>query len=341
MAVKRVLLLVVIGIFVLSGLAYADILMTPDDVEKISGKPDWVILDCRTKKKYEEGHISGAITLGDSCRVKLRDGTQRALPPAKLEKILGEAGISNDKHVVVYSDADIVHATVGFWILEYLGHDKVHLLDGGIVEWKAQGKPVSKDETKLPPATFRAKVNERLKATTEEILKIAKGELKDVQLIDARTEKEYSGYDVRALRGGHIPNTTMNVSHELNFDKQTGKILPLKILRDRFFGKLDPNKRTIVLCQTGSRSTLTYIILKMLGFKDVANYDDSWVVYGNSVYPPFPIEGEQWMNIEALNKDLPKLEKEVKTLQDEIKALKEALQKAGIVKEEKKEEAAH
>jgi len=339
MALRRVLFMVLVGIFVLTSVVYADILMTPDNVEKIMGKPDWVILDCRPKKKYEEGHIPGAITLGDSCRVKLRDGTQRVLPPAKLEKILGEAGISNEKHVVVYSDADIVHATVGYWILEYLGHEgKVHLLDGGIVEWKALGKPLSKEETKLPPATFKAKVNERIKATTEEILKIAKGEVKDVQLIDARTEKEYTGYDVRALRGGHIPNTTINVSHELNFDKQTGKILPLKILKERFFGRLDPNKRTIALCQTGSRSTLTYIVLKLLGFKDVANYDDSWVVYGNSVYPPFPIEDEQWMNIEALNKDLPKLEKEVKALQDEIKSLKEALEKAGIIKKEEKKE---
>ncbi len=332
---KRKIVITLIGllsvILLTAGLSLADILMTPDDVEKISGQPDWVILDCRTKKKYDEGHIPGAINLGDSCRVKLRDGTQRVLPVNKLEKILGDAGIGNDKHVVVYSDGDIVHATVGFWILEYLGHDKVHFLDGGIVEWKAQGKPLSKEETKLQPTTFKAKVNKKILATTKEILQIAKGKKTDVQLIDARTEKEYKGNDIRALRGGRIPHTTVNISHELTFDKNTGKLLPAGVLAsEKFYGKLDKDKRTIAYCQTGSRSTLTYLQLKLLGFKDIANYDDSWIVYGNSIYPPYPVEEEQWINLEPLSKDLPKLNKEIENLKKEIENLKTL---AGIKKE--------
>ncbi|MCL4491354.1 MAG: rhodanese-like domain-containing protein [Nitrospirae bacterium] len=305
---------------------FAEILMTTDDVQGIIGKPDWVVLDCRVKKKYDAGHIQGAISLGDSCRVILRDGTQRALPADRLEKILGGAGISNDKHVVVYSDGDIVHATVGYWILEYLGHDKTHFLNGGIVAWKQENKPMSKDETKLSPAVFKAAVQPGRIATTEEILKIATGKIKNVQLIDSRSAKEHTGYDVRALRGGYIPNTLMNLSHELTFDKKTGKILPPAVLgTERFFGKLDKNKRTVSYCQTGSRSTLTYLQLKLLGFKNIANYDDSWIVYGNHFAPPYPIADEQWMNLEPMQKDLPKMEKEMEKLKKEVEELKTAL----------------
>lgn len=54
-----------------------DFLITVDDAEKVIGKPDWVILDCRAQKLYNAGHIKGAVTLGDSCRFILKDGTQR------------------------------------------------------------------------------------------------------------------------------------------------------------------------------------------------------------------------------------------------------------------------
>ena len=46
---------------------------------------------------------------------------------------------------------------------------------------------------------------------------------------------------------------------------------------EKLFGKLDKNKRVIPMCQTGTRSTLTYLKLKLMGFKDPANYDDSWI----------------------------------------------------------------
>ncbi|MDA8213997.1 MAG: rhodanese-like domain-containing protein [Nitrospiraceae bacterium] len=326
MSKKSLLALVMMVAFVaISANAYGwanpDLLMNPDDVEKIAAKPDWVILDCRGKEAYGKEHIPGAIVL--DCRKDLRDGTERVSKPAQLEKILGGAGISNDKHVVVYGDAkDIVHASVGFWILEYMGHDKTHFLDGGLTEWKAAGKPVTTEPKTLPQATFKANVVPSRYASTEEILKIAKGETKGVQVIDARTEKEYNGKESRSLRGGRIPNTTINVSHDITYDKRTGKLLPEKFLEGKFYGALDKNKRTIGLCQTGSRSTLTYLQLRLLGFKDPTNYDDSWIVYGNSVYPPYPVENEQWINMEGLVKmpaDIKKLKKEIEDLRKELK----------------------
>ncbi len=326
MSKKSLLALVMMVAFVaISANAYGwanpDLLMNPDDVEKIAAKPDWVILDCRGKEAYGKEHIPGAIVL--DCRKDLRDGTERVLKPAQLEKILGNAGIGNDKNVVVYGDAkDIVHASVGFWILEYMGHDKTHFLDGGLTEWKAAGKPVTTEPKTLPQATFKANVVPSRYAPTEEILKIAKGETKGVQVIDARTEKEYNGKESRSLRGGRIPNTTINVSHDITYDKRTGKLLPEKFLEGKFYGALDKNKRTIGLCQTGSRSTLTYLQLRLLGFKDPTNYDDSWIVYGNSVYPPYPVENEQWINMEGLVKmpaDIKKLKKEIEDLRKELK----------------------
>jgi thiosulfate/3-mercaptopyruvate sulfurtransferase len=285
------------------------LLMTPDDVEKILNDPNWVILDCRDPKDYEKEHIPNAISIG-SCMTALRDGTERLLPPAELEKILGRAGIGNDKHVVVYTEAKkMPHGGIGFWALEYLGHDKVYFLDGGFDMWKAMGKPVTPVPTTLKSTTFKAKIVHSRLAITEEVAKIARGELiargerKDVQLLDCRTKAEFEGTDIRALRGGRIPNTTANIPHDLAYDRKTGVFFDPTYVESLYRG-LDKNIRTIVVCQTGSCSTITYLILRLLGFKDVANYDSGWVVYANAAHMLYPVEREQWINLEIFDRRL-------------------------------------
>lgn len=273
--------------------AHPELLVTPDDVEKNMG--NWIVIDCRdakatTDKKtgavtkgYSDGHIPGAINLGGTCGKVLREKETATVfrIPQPYEKLLGEAGISNDKTVVVYADAKgITDATVGFWVLEYLGHKDVRFLNGGIEAWEAAGKKLATEETKLPAAKYAVKFQKNKIATTEEVLKIAKGEVKGPQIVDSRTGGEYAGTDVRAKRGGHIPNCLLNVSHVETFDKKTGKIKSMDDL-EKLFGKLDKSKRVIPYCQTGTRSTLTYLIFKLMGFKDPANYDDSWIIWGN------------------------------------------------------------
>ncbi|MEW6409796.1 MAG: rhodanese-like domain-containing protein [Nitrospirota bacterium] len=280
----------------------ADVKMIADNI----AKPNWVVIDCRDEKAYAAGHISGAISLGGPCSKILRDPTARVKKTADLEKILGSAGISADKHVVVYSDAKhITSASVAFWILEYLGHKNVHFMNGGIESWQAAGKPVDKAEKKHPAATYKAKVVKSRIAPTSEIAKIAKGEVKGVQVIDSRTEKEHKGADIRALRGGYIPNTTIHVSHTETYDHKTGKIDSMDEL-GKLFGKLDKNKRTIGYCQTGTRSTLTYLQLRLMGFKDPANYDDSWIVYGSNL--KYPVANENWYDFVKVNKAIKALE---------------------------------
>ncbi len=288
--------------------ANPQLLVAPADIEKNTGK--WVVIDCRdkeattdkktgeTSKGYTDGHIPGAITLGGDCGKVLRTKETATVfaDPAdpkkydkkKYEEMLGNAGISNDKTTVVYADAKrITGASVGFWILEWLGHKDVRFLNGGIEAWEAAGKKLDTAETKLPPAKYVVKFQKNKIATTDEVLKVAKGKIKNVQIVDSRTSGEYAGTDVRAKRGGHIPNCLLNVSHTETFDKKTGMIKSADEL-EKLFGKLDKNKRTIPYCQTGTRSTLTYLQYRLLGFKYPANYDDSWIIWGNT--EDLPIE---------------------------------------------------
>ncbi len=290
----------------------ADVKMVADNI----GKPDWVVIDCRDEHAYSGGHIPGAINLGGACGKVLRDPTLRAKKTEDLEKIFGNAGVDMDKHVVVYADAKLItSSSVAFWCLEHLGHKKVHFLNGGIEAWKDVGNSLDKTEKKLAPAAFSANVIKSRTASTEEMVKIAKGEVKDVNVIDSRTEKEHAGSDIRALRGGFIPNTTTNVSHVRTYDVQTGKIHSMDDL-ETLFGKLDRNKRTIAYCQTGTRSTLIYLELRLMGFKAPANYDDSWIVYGSNV--DYPAANENWYDFVKVNEAI----KVVEELKKEIEELK-------------------
>ena len=280
--------------------ANPQLLVTPEYVEKNAGKI--VLLDCRDEKDYAAGHIPGAINLGGACGKVLRDTSLRVKKTEDLEKMFSKAGVGMDKPVVVYADAKLItSATVAFWVLEYLGHDKVFFLNGGIDEWLDSNKKTEEAAAKLPAATFKAKVIKNRIATTAEMVQIAKGETKNATVIDSRTEKEHAGTDIRAVRGGHIPNTIINVSHIKTYDVQTGMIHPRDDL-EKLFSSLDKNKRTIAYCQTGTRSTLTYLELRLLGFKEPVNYDDSWIIDGSNM--DCPVANENWYDFVKVNEAL-------------------------------------
>lgn len=314
--------------------ANPELLLDADTVKKNIDKPDWVVVDTRDLKDYVKGHIPGAISLGKRGKSAFRDSTARIFHDVgKYENMLGKAGIGNDTHVVFYhGDLKTLNdATIGFWVMEYLGHDKVHVLDGGLEAWRKAGNRLDKEPTIKKPKTFKANVVESRYATTAEILDVANGKAKTTQLIDSRTEKEFLGEDMRALRGGHVPNA-INVSHLETLvkvkDSKTGKMKETDTYSAdsvaKFFGSLDKNKRTIAYCQTGTRSTLTYLQLRLLGFKDAANWDDSWRVYGSDLYAANPIEapnGPQWYNFDKVNKDLKDHDKKISALEEQVKKL--------------------
>jgi len=312
------------GITLASNWENPDLLVTPDVLKKNINALDWVAVDCRGLEDYAKGHIPGAISLGKRCKKALRDPSSRVFADTtKYEKLFGKVGIGNDTHVVFYHGdiKTLTDATVGFWIMEYLGKDKVHVLNGGIDAWRKAGYRLDNKPIRKSAKTFKVNVVPGRYASTGEIVDIAEGKIKGVQLIDSRTKKEFVGKDIRAIRGGHVPNVTLNKSHLDTVlqkkDKKTGKMKPTGYLdadqAHKVFGKLDKNKRTVAYCQTGTRSTLTYLQLRLLGFKNPANWDDSWRVYGSTLM--YPVEGEQWFNFAKMNKEMKKLKKKVKELE--------------------------
>lgn len=321
------LLVISINTIAFAGWANSQLLVTPENVEENISKPNWVVVDCRPLHDYIKGHIPGAISFGDKCDKALRDETERAYRDiSRYENFLGKVGISNDSHVVFYHDNQwtLLDASVAFWILEYLGHDKVYILDGGVDAWRKAGKRLSNKPTRKKPTVFKASPVVSRYATSAEMSQVGKGELTGVQLIDSRTETEHDGTETHALRGGHIPNTTINVSHETTLatkkDNKTGNMivteyLDADVVAEKFAG-LDKNKRTVAYCHTGTRASMTYLQLRLLGFKEPANYDESWRVYGSNI--SFPVENEQWFDFWNAQWQIGDLQRRIAELEKQL-----------------------
>ncbi|MCJ7499246.1 hypothetical protein MUP29_03225 [bacterium] len=268
------------------------------------GKPGWVLVDLSFAADYEKGHIPGAVGLPAWVSKMFADDTKRHSTVIEhLEQTFGEMGIGSDSHVIVYGDPANVHwNAVLFWILEAggcnssLSKGTVQFYDGGVKRWQAEGGKLELGAPKVKPATFKSVAGVKRGAAADEVLSIVTGKEKAI-VLDVRTPAEYSGTDVRALRGGHIPKA-INIDFMGNFDHTTFQMLPLDQLQS-LYESVSKDQRVITHCQSGQRAAYTYLVLRALGYQDVAIYHDGWRVYGSDL--KLPVEDETWYDFTKIN----------------------------------------
>ena len=295
-----------------------------------------LIWDVRSQEEYRRGHIPGAANIDEIALVLREANTEDYIPVAKIEQILGEAGIDPTREIVLYGAKAHTSPYFGYVTVRYLGGGSARVYHGGIDDWKSAGKPIATDPVKLPPVSFRAQVNPGVIVSTREV--VAKLGAPGVQIVDARTEKEFNGEDIRALRGGRIPGA-VNIPYETNWvDPDT----PRKLQRRQVAGKdgmslkhaidlralyarLDPEKETIVYCQSGVRAAETATVLQSLGFRNVKVYDSSWLGYGNTF--DAPAENVAYFNVGRVNGTLMQMQQRIDLLEGQIEELKAAKEK--------------
>jgi len=321
------------GLFLCAGIGTAfagSVIVDTDYVLKHKDKPGIVLVDARAASAYKKGMIPGAVVLGEKpAAVILRDVDARILPVNTLEKILGEAGLTRENEIIVYGDKGDTGPTVVFWIVEYLGVEKAKVYMGGMDDWTAAKSPLTNEAHKLPAAKFTAKVRANVIATTDYVKKSLQN--KEIQFIDSRTAKEDAGEDIRSLRGGHIAAVNhVSIPYEQAWkDPDAAKKLAEKTVKDRegmtlkdpaalkeLYKRVDPKKEVIAYCQTGTRSTYVYTVLRDMGYQKVRNYDDSWIVWGSDVnLPAKNVSYYDFVKANAAIKHLEALEKRVEALE--------------------------
>ncbi len=289
-----------------------------------------VVWDVRATPLYKKGHIPGAVSIGDAGAV-LRDTVREDfIETAKIEKILGAAGIDPAHETIVYADRGSPFAYFGRFTLRYFGGRNVAVYHDGVEGWTAAGNALSTEDSVRPAVTLKLTPVAALSATTDEV--VAKAGKGDAQIIDARTPGEYLGEDVRAIRGGHVPGA-VSIPYERNWkDPDTGAKLARRQVPDNggmalkpaedlkaLYAKLDPDKETIVYCQSGVRAAETATVLEQIGFRNVRVYDSSWLGYAARL--DAPAENQTFFNVGAMNGRLAGLQRRI----DELERLVEQL----------------
>ena len=292
-----------------------------------------LVWDARDGDDYLQGHIPGAVNIGD-VGVVFRD-TNREDPPsaAAAAKIFGGAGMDiRGKEVIVYTRKGDAFAYYGARMVEYYGGEHAKVYHGAIDDWKAAGKPVEKAAVKLAPITLALVEGKGALGNKELIDRVRTG---SAQIVDTRTPKEYSGEDIRAIRGGHVPGA-VSIPYEQNWqDPSAASKLAEKKVSNRdgmalksedelkkLYAKLDPSKETVVYCQSGVRASETAAVLRNLGFKDVKVHEPSWLGYAGVLAAP--AEDEVFVNVGLLNQRIGSLQSRVKELEGEVAKLKPA-----------------
>jgi thiosulfate/3-mercaptopyruvate sulfurtransferase len=245
------------------------------------GREGLVILDVRGKAAYAfGGHIPGAVHATWHEFSDPDAAAKGLLDPdlARIEKKIRALGINTDSDVVIYSNPFDNWGDEGrmLWMLQYLGHTKLKILDGGWVKWTAEHRRYEHGVVTLKPGNFTVAVNHNVIISKDDLKRLVKQPHPDTVIADARSLEEYAGKEISGIpRSGHIPGAiSVPWNAFLNPDATVKE--PEKIRAGLEDKSLDPRQEVICYCTGGVRSAWLYVVLKLVGYQKVRNYPGSW-----------------------------------------------------------------
>ena len=211
------------------GYANPQLLVSPEALHARLDDALLCIVDTRPTHEYAAGHIPGAIHL-DLYGISLNNTGPEAFEAFMwmFGYLMGSRGIGSDRTIVFYENDSGIRAARGFWICEYLGHEDVHVLDGGLNAWTEAGYPVTTTCPVPDRAAFKAEPVSERHIGVEEVRDALGRE--DFVALDTRGDDEYYARSVRAARGGSIPGA-VHIEYVHNLDEK-GAFRPAGELRE-------------------------------------------------------------------------------------------------------------
>jgi thiosulfate/3-mercaptopyruvate sulfurtransferase len=267
---------------------YTTLISAANLAERLTAAPGSVfVIDCRFdladteagEKAHAAGHLPGAQYLHldrDLSSAKTGTNGRHPLPDrAKLAAMLAARGLKQGQQVVAYDAQGGMYAARAWWLLRWLGHDAVALLDGGLQAWQAAGHPLTQDVAPQSPGDFKAGAP---LAVTFDVQAVERNlNTHDRVVIDARAADRYRGENETLDRvGGHIPGA-LNRFFKDNLTPD-GRFKPAHSLREEFQGLLPgiAPDRVVLQCGSGVTACVNALAMEVAGLHGAALYAGSW-----------------------------------------------------------------
>ena len=246
-----------------------------------------IICDCRHdlmdlekgRRAYAEGHIPGAHFIHldeDLSGEKTGKNGRHPLPAIEaFAKKMGSIGIDGSKQVIAYDDAGGPYASRLWWMLRWLGHDNVCILDGGINQWIAEGRAIIRDVPIAKSTKFVVAQRSDMTVNAEIVLANIKQSVAVV--VDARAPERYRG-ETEPIDpvAGHIPGALNRVfKNNLNADGTFKSAATLKQEFDSLLGKRSPSQ-VINQCGSGVTACHNLFAMEIAGLSGAKLYPGSW-----------------------------------------------------------------
>ncbi len=249
---------------------------------------NWVIVDCRFslfdkekgRKDFAKAHIPGAVYAHldqdlSGPIIPVKTGRHPLPTPETFVKLLSSWGINADKQVIVYDNRSGAIASRLWWMLRWLGHDKVAVLDGGWKEWQDGEYPISDQPSTPTPETFIPNVQTQMAVDANRVNEIRQQD--EFRLFDSRAAKRYQGLEepIDPI-AGHIPGA-LSLPFMDNVGED-GRLLPKEALQKRFKSQtngISPNN-TVFYCGSGVTACHNILAFYHAGLGNAVLYPGSW-----------------------------------------------------------------
>lgn len=248
--------------------------------------PEWVVFDCRFdladpgfgRQAHARGHLPGARFLDlDSDLSGARSGRNGRHPlpdPATLVARLEACGVGNHTQVVAYDDAGGMFAARLWWLLRWLGHHRVAVLDGGLQAWLASGQALTTDMPEVRPNCFTLSLRADHVPASYVLEHLGRP---DMLLIDARSPDRFRGEnEMLDPVGGHIPGA-INRFFRDNLDAH-GCFKQASVLREEFAALLGAHapRQVVHQCGSGVTACVNLLAMEAAGLSGSRLYAGSW-----------------------------------------------------------------
>ncbi|MEM7207076.1 MAG: sulfurtransferase [Pseudomonadota bacterium] len=268
--------------------AHLPLVISAQNLADTLNNPELLVVDLQGGDHYQQAHIPGAVNFDYNHLVQTVGKAGGMLPEKdSFARVLQAHGVHAGTHVVAYDAEGGASAARLIWNLHAFGHTRTSWLNGGLHAWAQSGNSLERGNVAPSPSNNPIELNVDLDRVIDcDTIQKALG-TDDFRILDARSLEEYNGTKLFSSRGGHIPGAIHFEWTNALDANNAYQFKPDDELRDMLLqAGIGERDNIAVHCQTHRRSSLSYVMLRHLGFENVRGYAGSWSEWGNRFDTP-------------------------------------------------------